>query len=564
MLSFDITDRNIRIVKGVEGSGKIKISSAATLNVEEGLIVNGHVKDIPNIATLINGVLKKNKMPDKEAIVSLSSNLTIFKELTVAKPAKMQDMQKVVKQQMQSALNLDDSFSITYIIVGDSEEKGDSGESMIKVLATACPYEIVNSYREVFKLLGISLKSVMVGCNCITKVLLADTKIKTKMPLLAVQIDNNFISLNLYEDSQLSFSRFASIDPADYNNSPDYVFEAVTENIFRMLQFQRSRNTGEVVENVVLYGDTHDYVKLTDELEKMDLSVSLINVPPQIHGHENLEFSLYANAIGAMFKRNKDTEKINLLETELGAAVKRAGGSSASTANNQAGLLVMLGCIVGAAAIAGGAWFAMNMINNGVKSDISETQAYIASKQPELDYREDLLEIKANVDAYNTKIVNARDAFYSQPVINGDKYETIQAILDATADELSLDDCYITTPSYSNGTMSFSVTAAGSGKEVQKLPSIFIDHLIDENYEGNKGYYHTATYSGYSVVITQEVIEREDEEGNRTTSKGDEIETVTFSVTVAINGRKSAYNPAIKTEFETESEAETETEAEAE
>ncbi len=33
MLSFDITDRNIRIVKGVEGNGKIKISSAATLNL---------------------------------------------------------------------------------------------------------------------------------------------------------------------------------------------------------------------------------------------------------------------------------------------------------------------------------------------------------------------------------------------------------------------------------------------------------------------------------------------------------------------------------------------------
>lgn len=563
MLSFDITDRNIRIVKGVEGSGKIKISSAATLNVEEGLIVNGHVKDIPNIATLINGVLKKNKMPDKEAIVSLSSNLTIFKELTVAKPSKMQDMPKVVKQQMQSALNLDESFSITYAIVGDSEEKGDSGESMVKVLATACPYEIVNSYREVFKLLGISLKSVMVGCNCITKVLLADTKIKAKMPLLAVQIDNNFISLNLYEDSQLSFSRFASIDPADYNNSPDYVFEAVTENIFRMLQFQRSRNTGEIVDNVVLYGDTHDYVKLTDELEKMDLNVSLINVPPQIHGHENLEFSLYANAIGAMFKRNKDTEKINLLETELGAAVKRAGGS-AGAANEQAGLLVMLGCIVGSAVIAGGAWLAMNMINNGVKDDITETQSYIDSKQPELDYREDLLVKKASVDAYNTKIVNARDAFYSQPVINGDKYETIQAVLDATAEELSLDDCYITVPSYANGTMSFSVTAAGSEKEVQKLPSIFIDHLIDEGYEGNKGYYHTATYSGYSVTIATETIESEDAEGNRVTSEGDEIETASFSVTVAINGRESAYKPTEADESGTETETETETEAEAE
>ncbi|MDE6789588.1 MAG: pilus assembly protein PilM [Ruminococcus sp.] len=557
MLSFDITDRNIRIVKGVEGSGKIKISSAATLNVEEGLIVNGHVKDIPNIATLINGVLKKNKMPDKEAIVSLSSNLTIFKELTVTKPSKMQDMPKVVKQQMQSALNLDESFSITYAIVGDSEEKSDAGESMIKVLATACPYEIVNSYREVFKLLGISLKSVMVGCNCITKVLLADTKIKTKMPLLAVQIDNNFISLNLYEQSQLSFSRFASIDPADYNNSPDYVFEAVTENIFRMLQFQRTRNTGEVVENVVLYGDTHDYVKLTDELEKLDLNVSLINVPPQIHGHENLEFSLYANAIGAMFKRNKDTEKINLLETELGVAMKRAGGSSAGSGNNQAGLITLLGCVVGAAVIAGGAWLVLNVMNNNVVSDIEEVQSFIddPATKAKLAYRDRLLGIQENVNAYNTKIVNARDAFYSQPVINGDKYETIQAVLDATAEELSLDDAYISTPSYGSGTMSFSVAAAGSKDWVQKLPSLFIDNLTAEDYEGNKGYYYNATYSGYSVSIQEETIESEDEEGNRTSSKGDEIETVSFSVTVALNGRESAYKPAAE---ESESEAEAE------
>ena len=85
MLSFDITDRNIRVVKGVESNGKIKISSAATVNVEEGLIVNGHVKDVPAVATLINNVIKMHKMPDKEAIVSISSNLTIFKEMTVAK-----------------------------------------------------------------------------------------------------------------------------------------------------------------------------------------------------------------------------------------------------------------------------------------------------------------------------------------------------------------------------------------------------------------------------------------------------------------------------------------------
>lgn len=530
MLSFDITDRNVRVVKGVESNGKIKISSAATLNLEEGLIVNGHVRDVPNVATLINGVLKRNKMPDKEAIVSISSNLTIFKEMTVAR-VKGQDLQKTVKAQVQAELNLDDSYSVTYVIVGEAAERGDTGEPLVRILATACPYEIVNSYREVFKLLGISLKSVMVGCNCITKVLLADTRIKSKMPLLAVQIDNNFISLNLYEAGQLSFSRFATIDPDDYGGSADYVFEAVNENIFRMLQFHRSRNTGETIENVVFYGDTHDYVRLTDELEKLDLNTSLINVPPQIHGHENLEFSLYANAIGAMFKRNKETEKINLLDTELGAVIKRASGGSSGTG----GTLGMLALILGAGVIVGGVWGVMSAIDWNYTHKTEKIYEYIndPATQKKLTHREKLLGIQENVNAYNTKIVNAHDAFYSQPVVDGEKYEAIQNVLTKTAEDLDLDYAVISTPSYGSGIFNFSVSAQGSGEMVQKLPSLFIDNLLDDGFGENKGIFENASYSGYTVTIIKE-SDDSDDEGK---------ESVSFSVTTAINGRESAYKP---------------------
>ena len=540
MLSFDITDKNIRVVKGVESNGKIKISSAATLNVEDDLIVNGHVKDVPNVATLINGVLKRNKMPDKEAIVSISSNLTIFKELNVVR-TKGQDVAKAVKQQMQAELNLDDTFSVTYVIVGEAEEKSESGDTVLKVLATACPYEIVNSYREVFKLLGISLRSVMVGCNCITKVLLADTKIQSKMPLLAVQIDNNFISLNLYEAGQLSFSRFASIDAADYGGSEDYVFEAVNENIFRMLQFHRSRNTGETIENVIFYGDTHDYVKLTDELEKLDLKTSLINVPPQIHGHENLEFSLYANAIGAMFKRNKDTEKINLLETELGAAIKqRVGGN-----NEAAGTGIMLGAIGVAIIAVLGTWGVMSAVDAGVKSDIQEIQDFLDSPdtQKKLEHHERLLSIREKVNEYSVIVNNAHDGFYSQPVIIGEKYDALQAVLDKTAEDLGIDDARILAPSYGEGLFGFTVSADGSEEMFQKLPAQYIANLIDEGIEENGGYFENASYSGYGVTITEdeEVTSGEGDSATTRTIAGGE--KVTFSVGVSLKGRESAYHP---------------------
>ena len=502
MLSFDITDRNIRVVKGTESNGKIKISSAANLNVEENLIVNGHVKDVPNVATLINAVLKTHKMPDKEAIVSISSNLTIFKEMNVAK-VKTQDLQKVVKQQMQAELNLDDSYSVSYIIVGDAEDT-EGGEPAYRILATACPYEIVNSYREVFKLLGISLRSVMIGCNCITKVLLADTKIRSKMPLLAVQIDNNFISLNLYEQGSLSFSRFASIDAADYGYSDDYVFEAVNENIFRMLQFHRSRNTGETIENVIFYGDTHEYVRLTDELEKLDLKTSLINVPPQIHGHENLEFSLYANAIGAMFKRNKDTEKINLLETDLGSIVR------SKVKNDNSGNIVLLGALAAALLIVGGTYLGFHLKNKSIEKDITEAQDFIdsADTKKKLDH---ITELEAKRDmalSYETRIQNARAAYDSQPVILGSKFdilrETAINVWNKKLYEGKEDDKIngvIEYHGYSNGNLSVDLYIDARDDEMaQKFPAEYAEEILKLEDESHKKIFRKIVYSGYEAT----------------------------------------------------------------
>jgi len=542
MLSFDITDRNIRVVKGTESNGKIKITSAATLNVEEGLIVNGHVKDVPNVATLINGVIKKNKMPDKEAIVSISSNLTIFKEMTVAK-GKPQELQKTVKAQMQAELNLDDSYSVSYIVVGEAERTEANSEPAYKILATACPNEIINSYREVFKYLGISLKSLMIGCNCITKVLLADTKIKSKMPLLAVQIDNNFISLNLYEQGQLSFSRFASIDAADYGYSDDYVFEAVNENIFRMLQFHRSRNTGEAIENVIFYGDTHDYVRLTDELEKLDLKTSLINVPPQIHGHENLEFSLYANAIGAMFKRNKDIEKINLLETDLGTAVKN------KIKDDSAGNLIFIGAVALSLIIAGG-WYAARAIKSkNIKDDIKKTETFInsAETQHQLDVQKRLVEVKTLVDTYKTNMDNLYAAYLSQPVINGAKFDAIHDILEDTAKDFKIEHGIVEYDGYSDGTINLDITVDteeldGKPKMAQEFPAECITNLLAYKLDKSPTeMIGSATYAGYSVEATEKAKEGEKEGKDQTV----------FSVTIKLNGRQSAYVPEEEESAET-------------
>ena len=134
MLSFDITDRNIRIIRGAENKNKINISSAATLNIDEDIIVNGHVKDVPRLATIMNQKIKQNRMMDKEAIVSISSNMTIFKELNVRRMQKEAEFTKLIKSEMQAKVGIDDSYAPGYGIRLDSGDLAYLSQEVRRIL----------------------------------------------------------------------------------------------------------------------------------------------------------------------------------------------------------------------------------------------------------------------------------------------------------------------------------------------------------------------------------------------------------------------------------------------
>ena len=422
MLSFDITDRHIRIIRGTENHGKIKVSDAHTIDVAEGLIVNGHIKDIPKMATIINTELKNKKMADKEAVISISSNLIIFKELHIPK-AKGTQLLTMVQNQMQHTMGIAEDYSISYTIAGEVEEEG---VQAMKVLATACPFEVVDSFRKVFSMLGIALRSVVVSCNSISRIILSDPKSKAKMPMLLVQIDPNFVSLNLYENGQLTFSRFASIDPEDYDNSEDYVFEAVNENIFRMFQFQKSRNGDNPIQNVVFYGDTSEYIRLTNALEQMEITTSIIGVPGSVGGYENFEFKEYANAIGAMFRSNKDTERINLIEVDAAAGRTSAGASFAFS---------VLGAVVISAAVVGAVWLFGNIQENNYLSETAQLQEKIDSPETaEKIAAVDAIQAKSDrVNLIKDVVNKAFTNFNSMPKFTSEVIENIEANFEGTS-----------------------------------------------------------------------------------------------------------------------------------
>ena len=87
----------------------------------------------------------------------------------------------MVQNHMSQEMGITDEYSISYTVVG---EAGEDNPGAVKVLATACPSTIVESYRKLYNIMGMNLRSVNIGCNSIARIVLADKSNMEKMPLL--------------------------------------------------------------------------------------------------------------------------------------------------------------------------------------------------------------------------------------------------------------------------------------------------------------------------------------------------------------------------------------------
>ena len=262
MLSIDITDKQIRLVRGALNGNKIRVLEVETRDLTAGSISNGYVTDIPMVAGEITDIIATKNIKEKDAIVCINSGSILYKDLTVPKPKKISNS-AAIESMILTTMGITKEYNISYSIIG--EDKDENEQPVLKILATAVPQRMVDGYIRLFTQLGIKLQQINVSNNCITRLILNTPKLEASMPLMLVQIDNDFININLYEDNQLSLSRYVRVDPYDYNNDEDYVNQAVYDNIFRTLQLFRDahlvhalEDTGEGIRYELCHSHSHE------------------------------------------------------------------------------------------------------------------------------------------------------------------------------------------------------------------------------------------------------------------------------------------------------------------
>lgn len=506
MLSIDITDRQIKLVRGSAQGNKIMIDEVDFREIEKGLVSNGYIADVPLVAAEIIDMINTRAIKEKDTIVSISSSSILYKELMLPKPKKISNT-AAIEAMIGSNMGISNDYNISYTIVGETVDENKN--PLIKVLATACPLRLVDGYVKLFTHMGLSLKAVNISNNAISRLIQNTPKMSGYMPLLLVQIDKEFLNINLYEDNVLSFSRYFKIDPADYNNAEDYVNQAIYDNLFRMFQFFQSRKDMKPIKEMMFYGEIGDFIALTNTVSGFSVPCHILSAPTTIASRADFEFTVYANAIGALYKVNKELEHINLLDT---TAAKESKGLNTFFIGLGAAALISVLAVVGANVV-------VDVINNSIKSEITKVQAQIndTALQARLTTLQQKEGVLANFQSYKDSIANAELMYNYMPKGTTAVYKMLRepftekqdGIESVTKEDIrkNLSGMKLIDSVDISG---YSVTATYSCKN-QAQPSQYVRALIDQ------GYFENITYTGYTV-----------EKGE------DNKETVEFSLTMLL------------------------------
>lgn len=493
MISIDITDRQIKLVRGVHSGNKVRVQDADMRELTLGMVSNGYITDVPMVAAELNDIIKTKEIKEKDAIVSITSSSIVYKELLIPKPKSLKNT-VAIEAMIQSNMGVNNEYNISYTIAGEAEDE--EKNKLLKVIAAACPQRLVDGYVRLFSHIGLSLRAVNISNNSVTRLIVNTPKMADRMPLLLIQIDKNFLNMNLYEDNQIVFSRYFNIDPADYDNAPDYVTRAVYDNLFRMIQFIKSRKGAKPLKEIMFYGDIQNFIELSNAISSFNVPTYVLATPSTVITMAEIDFTKYANAIGAIYRRNKELEHINLLEA-----------SSAKESKGMNGYLIGLaGACAGAALLVFGTGLVFDMLNNNIKSQITSVQQKIddPALQKDLSIVSSRQSMLSGFESYNSSIGQTTLLFDYQPKVQSyviDKVrEPLEKILE---DDQELE---ITSISISN----YSVSVSFMGKSVgdpSGVPAAYAKYLTEDvhNKYGDP-YFCNVAYSGFEKVNASENV----------------------------------------------------------
>ena len=346
VIVFDIGTSSIKVLIGKFYRNKVVVRDCIIEKTPEGSVIDGAIINILALESVIKKIIEENDINIKDAICTTNSSSIINREIYIPKVDKS-EMDTVIKFEIQEYLPINlNNYIVQYIELGEEEV---DGKEKIKVNVIAYPEKVARTYYEFIKNLGFKPYALDTTFNSLNKIVKVSKEINEYEyndgdTLAFIDIGAASVNVNIYKDEKLDFTRilkFGSneIDEALKNkcNISQNAFERVkfqevnlidleeegpsavvrdiiekwTSEIDRIFKFYKSRDIGNKIDRIFIYGGVSKTKGIESYLSgRFATKVRRIKELSNVYFEDNRDgeasIEKYVNAIGALIRLDEE------------------------------------------------------------------------------------------------------------------------------------------------------------------------------------------------------------------------------------------------------------------
>ena len=346
VIVFDIGTSSIKVLIGKFYRNKVVVRDCIIEKTPEGSVIDGAIINILALESVIKKIIEENDINIKDAICTTNSSSIINREIYIPKVDKS-EMDTVIKFEIQEYLPINlNNYIVQYIELGEEEV---DGKEKIKVNVIAYPEKVARTYCEFIKNLGLKPYALDTTFNSLNKIVKVSKEINEYEyndgdTLAFIDIGAASVNVNIYKDEKLDFTRLLKfggneIDEALKNkcNISQNAFERVkfqevnlidleeegpsavvrdiiekwTSEIDRIFKFYKSRDIGNKIDRIFIYGGVSKTKGIESYLSgrfatKVRRVKELSNVYFEDNRDGEASIEKYVNAIGALIRLDEE------------------------------------------------------------------------------------------------------------------------------------------------------------------------------------------------------------------------------------------------------------------
>lgn len=319
-LSIDIGSSYIKFAVGQKMGRRLKVEKTFKARLPAGVYENGHMHNIQEMKSIIQGALNANSVKLKDVICTLESTDAIKRELVVPAVAP-EDLSEMVSYEIGQYLPIDiNSYVLQYKIVREFEEEN---VKKYELLVAALPKEIVHNIYSMLIEMGLDPYALDIHSNAVDKIaaeyeLFNEASIKENT-VAFLDLGHENINVIIVEKGQYKFNRLIKNGTRDFEQlTTEFEFKTIDdisqhldvvdrwiEEIDKVFKYYTSRSVDNTIDKIFIYGGISVMEGLDTYIhERLNIPVELIKFIDNVEIVAGNEYTLAQslNAISAIIR----------------------------------------------------------------------------------------------------------------------------------------------------------------------------------------------------------------------------------------------------------------------